>query len=106
MVPPSYMHHHRQTMVEDYTDQIPLQTQSHSGDGQVHQVSSSQGNQDVATRGVMINSGECIFEEGHVDFSMDQYQIGNSSNQFNNRDSLGQSDVANPYAAAKRRLFM
>ena len=54
------------------------------------------------------NSGvvDNLFDDGHVDFSMDQsgglfqYQLNSSSNHFNNKD------VANPYEAAKRRLYM
>ena len=96
MVPNTSYGHHRQTTAEDYVNQLPIHQQNNSGSGHF----SSNHQHDIRK-----NSGaDALLDDSHIEFSLDQHGVPfnhylNAGNQMSNKD------VANPYAAAKRRLY-
>ena len=79
----SYMNH-RQPIGEEYPVNLALQNHSNSGNGQ----QPGHSNQTAVDN---------IFDDVQIDFAMDQ-----ANSMFYHINS---KDVANPYAAAKRRLY-
>ena len=96
MVPNTSYGQHRQTTAEDYVNQLPIHQQNNSGSG--HYSSNHQ-------LDIRKNSGaDALLDDSHIEFSLDQQGVP-FNHYLNAGNQMSSKDVANPYAAAKRRLY-